>query len=124
MTSRRVEQVCIPMFKCFPLTMERIVVTARHQIYLHMLDVANAWFEVSVFFSVLASVNSSARIHPPQYIRIHLMPARNTAAKHGKMDKVPRVFTHKPRAFKIPGSPETQIWRYPAAYFSAVLAEN
>lgn len=124
MTSRRVEQVRIPVFECFSLTVKGVVVTARHQIYLHMLNVANSWFEVSVSFSVLASVNSSANVHPPQYVGIHFMPAGNTAAKHGKMDEIPRVFTHKPRAFKIPGGSEAQIWRYPGAYFSAVLARN
>lgn len=75
MTSRRIEKVLIPMFECFSLTVKCIVITARHQVYLHMLNVANAWFEVSILFSVLASVNSSADIHPPKYVRIHFMPA-------------------------------------------------
>ena len=88
-----------------------------------MLDVTNAWFEVSILVSVLASVNSAAHIHPPEHVSIHFMPARNTAAEHGKMNEVPRVFTHEPRALKIPGCSKAQIWWYPAAYFSAVLAE-
>ena len=75
MTSRRVEQISIPVFECFSLTAKCIVVTARHQIYFDMLYVANAWFEVSNLLSVLASVNSSAHSHPPKYVSIHFMPA-------------------------------------------------
>ena len=123
-TSRRVEQVIIPVFKCFPLTSKRIIVTTGNQVYLDMLDVANAWFEVSILFSALASVESVANIHPPKYVSIHFMPACNTATKHAKMDEVPRVFTHKPRGLEIPGSPKTQIWWYPAGYLSAVLGRN
>lgn len=50
------------------------------------------------------------------------MPTRDTATKHGKMDQIPRVFTHEPWAFEIPGSSKAQIWWYPAASFSAVQA--
>ena len=50
MPSRRVEQVRIPVFECFSLTTKSIIVTARHQIYFDMLDVANARFEVSILF--------------------------------------------------------------------------
>ena len=75
MTSRRIEQISIPVFECFSFTAKRIVVAARHQVYFDMLYVANAWFKVSNFFSVLASVNSSAHSHPPEYVSIHFMPA-------------------------------------------------
>lgn len=103
------------MFKCFTLTAKGIIITPRHQIYFHMFDVANAGFEMPIPFSVLASVNSSAHIHPPEYISIHFMPAGDTATKHGKMDKVPRIFTHEPRALEIPWGSKTQVWRYPVA---------
>ena len=79
MTSRCVEQVLIPMIECFSLPAKCVVVTARLQVYLDMLNVANAWFEVSVFFSVLASSNGSAYINSPEYVGIHFMPTRNTA---------------------------------------------
>ena len=63
------------MFECFSLTAKGVVVTARHQIDFDMLDVAYAGFEMSVPFSVLASVNSFAYMHPPEYVGIHFMPA-------------------------------------------------
>lgn len=64
MTSRCVEQVSIPMFECFSLTGKRIVVTARLEVHFDMLDMANAWFEMSDLFSVQASSNRFTYIKP------------------------------------------------------------
>ena len=65
-TSRCVEQVSIPMFECFPLAGKRIVVAARLQVHFDVLDMANAWFEVSEFSLVRASSNGSASIRPTE----------------------------------------------------------
>ena len=74
MPSRRVEQVRIPVFECFSLTTKCIIVTARHQIYFDMLDVANARLEVSIlFFS--SAVRQQLRIKSPTEVRYHTFHA-------------------------------------------------
>ena len=79
MTPRCVEQISIPMFERFSLTAQGIIIATRLQIHFDMLDVADAWFQVSILFSVPASGSGSAYIDPPEYVSIHFMPTRNTA---------------------------------------------